>query len=98
MRQYRPRCGWRRRLSGRASSPALRRCLTAVLILECVVGVSQHLWQRIPVIQVEERGDVTWFVPEEGEEAGIYEMFGIQFRLKDGEVRVYRTRQEIKSH
>lgn len=99
--QYRPRCGWRRRLTRRCSNMALRKCLAAVLVLECFVGVLQLTGNRlipIPVVRVEERGAVEWFVPGEEEQAGMQEVFGIQFRLEDGELRVYRSRQEIKRH
>lgn len=99
--QYSPRCAWRRHLVGRVSNLVLRRCLTAILVLECAVGVTQMLGDRIsgsPLIRVEESGHVTWFAPGEGEQTGIYEVFGIQFRLEDGEIRFYRSRQEIKSH
>lgn len=99
--QYCPRCGWRRRLAHGISDMALRKCLAAILVLECFVGVLQCSGNRlaqIPVIRVEESGAVEWFVPGNEEQAGVYEVFGIQFRFEDGEIRAYRSRQEIKRH
>lgn len=98
--QYRPRCSWRRRLARRTSNLVLRRCLTAVLVLECAVGAARfgERITQIPVIRAEESGNVEWFVPGEGDQAGYYDVFGIQFRLEDGEIHFYRSRQEIKSH
>lgn len=98
---YRPRCRWRQRLAGRDGNRTLRRCLAAVLILECTVVAGQLFSDRIPGIIVarrEEDRTVDWFIPEEEDREGLYEVFGIQFRLEDGEVRVYHSREEIKSH
>lgn len=98
---YHPRCRWRRRLSYRTPDRILRRCLTVVLILECLVGAGQLFAAHFPeafVIRVEEGQQIDWFVPGEDSKKGVYEVFGIQFRFKDGEVRLYRSREEIKSH
>lgn len=98
---YRPRCGWRHRLAGRARNQVLRKCLAAALILEGSFGAGQlffgHL-REIPVIRLEEGEALEWFIPKEGENERFHEVFGIQFRFEDGEVRIYRTREEIRSH
>lgn len=99
--QYRPRCGWRHRLVRRTTDLVLRKCLMGVLVLECVIGAAQMFGNRIPgipVVRMEESGNVEWFLPGEEDQPGTYEVFGIQFRLEDGEIRFYRSRQEIKSH
>ena len=98
---YRPRCVWRHRLDSRARNRVLRRCLAAVLMLECTVGAGQLFFSQIhefPVVRREEGETVDWFVPKEKAREGVYEVFGIQFRLEDGEVRIYHSREEIKSH
>lgn len=99
--EYRPRCAWRHRLAHRAGRPVLRKCLAAVLILECSFGAARFFSRQLkelPFIRVEKDGGVEWFVPGDGGQEGLHEVFGIQFRLEDGEIRIYRSRQEIKSH
>lgn len=96
---YRPRCFWRHRLAGRARNLVLRRFLSAVLICECLVGAGRLFSDRIPEAFAVRRGEtVDWFVPKEDAGEGIYEVFGIQFRFEDGEVRIYHSREEIKRH
>lgn len=98
---YRPRCRWRHRLGRDAGSGALRKFLAAALVLECAFGASQLLFGRlfkIPIVWVEEENHVEWFVPGTGEREGVYEVFGVQFRLEDGEIRFYRSSEEIISH
>lgn len=97
---YRPRCSWRHRLAGRARNRILRRCLAAALVLECFAGaglLACRLFEA-SVVRVEDGEAVDWFIPKEETEEGVYEVFGIQFRFEDGEVRIYHSREEIKSH
>lgn len=99
--QYRPRCVWRRRLARQASKHIIRRYLAAVLVLECVVVTAQILgfsMSGFSLVRTEESGGVEWFVPGTEDQTGIQEVFGIQFRLEDGEIQFYRSRREIKSH
>lgn len=98
---YRPRCVWRHRLAGRARKLVLRRFLAAVLICECLVGAGRLFFGRfpeIPVVRREAGETVDWFIPKGEDREGLYEVYGIQFRLEDGEVRIYHSREEIKSH
>lgn len=99
--QYRPRCVWRHRLVRQASKHTVRRYLAAVLVLECVIVTAQILGVSMPglsLVRTEKTDGVEWFVPGAEDQTGIYEVFGIRFRLEDGEVQFYRSRKEIKSH
>lgn len=98
---YHPRCSWRHRLAGRARNRVFRRCLAAALVLECFAGAGRLLACRLfeePVVRVEDGEAVDWFIPKEEPGEGVYEVFGIQFRFEEGEVRIYHSREEIKSH
>lgn len=69
--------------------------------MECSYGllvvVAPHL-STFPLVQTEDSIRMEWVLPDSGSHIGQQDVYGIWFRLKEGNIQFYRQSQEISGH